>query len=48
MTAEVFIVPPIAHPLDMVVQLAPDTPEVRAAVEAEVRDLLMRDSEPGG
>lgn len=47
-TATVFVVAPIAVPLDMTIQIQPVTPEVEAAVEAEIRDLLRREAEPGG
>jgi len=47
-TAEVYVVAPVAMPIDMTIQLAPNTAQVRAAVEAELRDLLRRDAEPGG
>lgn len=47
-TAELFVVPPIADPLDLTIQLDPDTLAVRAAVQAEVNDLIRREAEPGG
>lgn len=47
-TAEVFVVAPIAVPLDMTIQIAPNNPEVQAAAEAEIRDMLSREAEPGG
>lgn len=47
-TAEVFVVAPIAVPLDPEIALNPDTTTVRAAVEAELQDLLRRDAKPGG
>lgn len=47
-TAELFVVPPIAAPLDFEIQLNPDTVAVRAAVQAELTDLLRREAEPGG
>jgi uncharacterized phage protein gp47/JayE len=34
--------------LDLTIALTPDTPAVRAAVVAELRDLLAREAEPGG
>lgn len=47
-TAELFVVAPVAKPLDMTIALDPNTAEVRAAVEAEIRDLIVREAEPGG
>lgn len=47
-TAEVTVVAPIAVLLNPQIQLVPDTAEVRAAVEAELTDLLQRRAEPGG
>lgn len=47
-TAEVHVVAPIAKPLDVTIAgLDPDTPEVRAAVAAEIADLLRREAAPG-
>lgn len=39
---------PAPQPLDFAITLTPDTPEVRAAVQASLDDLLRRESEPGG
>lgn len=48
-TATVIAFAPIPEPLDLVISgLTPDTPEVRAAVSAEVGDLLFRVASPGG
>ncbi|SDH88249.1 baseplate J/gp47 family protein, partial [Roseospirillum parvum] len=48
-TAEVFVVAPVAVPLDVEISgLDPDTPAVRAAIEAEIADLIRRQAEPGG
>lgn len=46
-TAAVTVVAPVAVPLDYQIELTPDTAAVRAAVEAELRDLLRREAEPG-
>lgn len=46
-TAEVFVVAPVADPLDMTVKLSPNTAAVQAAVRAEVADLIVRDAKPG-
>lgn len=47
-TAEVFAAAPIADPLNMTVQLSPNTAAVQAAVRAEIDDLIVRDAKPGG
>lgn len=47
-TAALFVVAPVATPLDFTIQLTPDTAAVRAAVQAELADVLRREAEPGG
>lgn len=48
-TAQVTVVAPVAVPLDMTITgLMPDTATVRAAIEAEITDLLRREAVPGG
>jgi uncharacterized phage protein gp47/JayE len=47
-TAALSVQAPVAVPLDMTIEVVPDTSVVRAAVEAEVEDLLRRVSSPGG
>lgn len=47
-TAEVFVVAPIGAALNLSIQLSPNTLEVQQAVEAELRDLIRREAEPGG
>ncbi len=47
-TAEVFVVAPVAVALNMAIKIAPNTPAVQAAVLAELKDLLTRDAVPGG
>lgn len=47
-TADVYVFAPVADPLNFTIQLNPDTAAVRAAVEAELRDLILREAEPGG
>lgn len=47
-TAAVTVVAPVAVPLAMSIALSPNTSTVQAAVEAELRDLLRREAEPGG
>lgn len=47
-TADLVVFAPTAEPLAMVIRLSPDTPAIRAAVEAELADFFARESEPGG
>lgn len=48
-TADVFVVSPIAKRLDITITgLTPNTGEVQAAVLSELADLFARDAEPGG
>ena len=46
--ADVTVAAPIADPLDFDIDLVPDTAGVRTAVDAELRDLIAREAEPGG
>jgi uncharacterized phage protein gp47/JayE len=47
-TAEVIVVAPVPVPLDVTIaNLNPSTPEVRAAIEVEIADLLARSAAPG-
>ena len=47
-TARLTVVAPIARPLDVAFSaLTPNTPAVRAAITAEIKDLLLREAEPG-
>ncbi len=46
-TADVTVFAPTAVPLDLEIELMPDTAEVRAAVVDELSDLLRREAEPG-
>lgn len=46
-TADLTVVAPVAVPLDFTIELITDTAAIRAAVEAELRDLLLREAEPG-
>lgn len=48
MTADVNVLAPTAVPLDFTIHVDPDTASVRAAVEAELVDLLAREGSPGG
>ncbi len=47
-TAEVYVFAPQAAPLDFDIRVTPDTSQVRAAVQAELADLIQRESEPEG
>lgn len=48
-TAEVVVFAPTPKPIDVeIASLDPNNPAVRAAVEAELRDLLFREASPGG
>lgn len=47
-TAQVTVAAPTAVPLNFSIDLTPDTAPVRAAVEAELRDLILREAIPGG
>lgn len=45
--ADLYVVAPIATPQDFTIQAVPDTPAVRAAIEAEIRELYRREAKPG-
>lgn len=48
-TSTVTVIAPIASPLNFTIELLTvDTPEIRAAVESELTDLIKRSAEPGG
>lgn len=47
-TAELVVFAPTPRPVDMLIRLAPSTTATRDAVLAELADLFVRDSEPGG
>lgn len=46
--AQVTVAAPTAQPLDFTIALTPDTAEGRAAVAAELADLIAREAEPAG
>lgn len=46
-TAVVTVAAPAAVPLNFTIDLVPDTAANRAAVEAELRDMLLREAAPG-
>jgi uncharacterized phage protein gp47/JayE len=47
-TAIVTVAAPTAVPLNFTIHPIPDTTETRAAIDAELRDLLLREATPGG
>lgn len=47
-TAAVYVVAPVATAINFTIQLSPNTSAVRSAVEAELRDLIRREAQPGG
>lgn len=47
-TAAVTVLAPTEYPVPLTLSVVPDTVAVRAAVEAELNDLLQRTAEPGG
>lgn len=47
-TAVVTVAAPTAVPLAFTISITPDTTATRAAVTAELEDMLLRDAEPGG
>jgi uncharacterized phage protein gp47/JayE len=47
-TADVTVFAPIAAPLDFLIHAVPPSPAVQAAIDAELTDLLARESSPGG
>jgi uncharacterized phage protein gp47/JayE len=46
-TADVTVEAPVDDPIAMTIEIVPDTSDTRAAVEAELQDLLFRTAEPG-
>lgn len=47
-TAQLTVAAPIAEPLDFTIAVTPNTAAVKAAVEAELRDLVVREAKPAG
>lgn len=47
-TAQVVVFSPLDTPLNLSIAIAPSSLAVKAAIEAELRDLLYREAEPGG
>jgi uncharacterized phage protein gp47/JayE len=46
-TAQLYVVAPVAVPVNFTLTVQPNTAAVKAAVEAELRALLLRDAQPG-
>lgn len=47
-TAQVTVAAPVAASINFTIQLTPNTSAVQASVQAELEDLITRESEPGG
>lgn len=47
-TADLTVLAPVAVPLNFTIAVTPNTAAVKAAVEEELRDLLLREAEPAG
>lgn len=47
-TAELFVFAPTPIPVNFVLRISPDTPEVRAAITAELSDFFAREAQVGG
>jgi len=47
-TAQVTVVAPVAVPVNFTLAVTPNTAAVKAAVQAELADLIRREAEPGG
>jgi uncharacterized phage protein gp47/JayE len=47
-TAGLYVLAPIANPLNLSISLTPNTAAVKAAVQAELADLIRREAIPGG
>jgi uncharacterized phage protein gp47/JayE len=46
-TAHLYVVAPVAVPVNFTLSVTPNTAAVKAAVEAELRALILRDAQPG-
>lgn len=47
-TAELFVLAPVAVPLNFNIAVNPNSAAVKAAVQAELQDLIQREAKPGG
>lgn len=47
-TADVTVFAPVAQALNFTISVTPDTPAIRAAIEAELADLILREAEVAG
>ncbi len=47
-TADVYVVAPVPHPIDLDLRIAPDNPRMRVIVAEAVWTALRREAEPGG
>lgn len=47
-TMDLYVYAPTDYPVNMTIELTPDTAQIRAAVTAELTDMFKRDAEPGG
>ncbi|MGI5433969.1 baseplate J/gp47 family protein, partial [Escherichia coli] len=46
--SDLYVFRPVAHTVDFHIHVTPDTPEIRAAITAELRSFLLRDGYPQG
>ncbi len=46
--SNLYVFRPVAHTVDFHIRVTPDTPEIRAAITAELRSFLLRDGYPQG
>ncbi|HDD9135716.1 TPA: baseplate J/gp47 family protein [Escherichia coli] len=46
--SDLYVFRPVAHKVDFHIRVTPDTPEIRAAITAELRSFLLRDGYPQG
>lgn len=47
-TAKVYVVAPVAQPVNFSIQLSPNTSDIRASVTAAIQDFIRREAVPGG
>lgn len=46
--SDLYVFRPVAHTVDFHIRVTPNTPEIRAAITAELRSFLLRDGYPQG